>query len=178
MKKNKAVILFLLRFFISYIVLSSGYQWFLNNTQQTGIIYKSDPITKKVALQTVSTANFLGYNFSTNQHPKELSFKLFTENRYVARVVEGCNAISVIILFWAFIIAFTGTLKATFIFGLLGSLSIYSINIIRIILLTIAVDKYPMQSHFLHHIIFPAIIYGFTFLLWVIWVKYYALKKT
>ncbi len=178
MKKNKAVILFLLRFFISYIVLSGGYQWFLNSTQQTGIVYKSDPITKKVALQTVSTANFFGYNFSTKQHPEELSFKLFTENRYVARVVEGCNAISVIILFWAFIIAFTGTLNKTLIFGILGSLAIYSINITRIIFLTVAVDKYPKQTHFSHHIVFPAIIYGFTFLLWVVWVKHYALKKT
>ena len=177
MKKNKAVIIFLLRFFISYVILSSGYQWFLNKTQQTDTAYKSDPITKMLALQTVATANFFGNEFSTTQHPEELSYKLFTEDRYVARVVEGCNSISVIILFWAFIIAFIGTFKGTLIFGILGSLSIYIINIARIVLLTIAVDKYPEQTHFLHHIVFPAIIYGFTFLLWVVWVKYYALKK-
>jgi len=129
-----------------------------------------------VASHTESLGNFLGFQFVTEQHPEELSFKIFTDDNYVARVVEGCNSISVIILFWAFIIAFTGNWKNTLLYGFIGSILIYSLNIIRIVLLSVAIHSYPHYSDFLHQIVFPAIIYGFTFLLWVIWVKYFAKK--
>ena len=175
LKKNKAVLIFLLRFFVSYIALSSGYNWFLGNTQQTEDVFVSDPITRLVAEQTVTTARFLGLDFRTEQHPEELSYKLISNNNYVARVVEGCNSISIIVLFWAFIIAFKGRTKNTLLFGIMGGLSIYLLNILRIVLLTYAVDKYPSQTDFLHHIVFPGIIYGFTFVLWFVWVKHFAI---
>jgi len=177
LKKNKAVIVFLLRFFISYIVLSSAYNWYLSTNTAKETNYKTDAITRLVANQTVAIANFLGFNFSTEQHQEELSYKLYTDNKYVARVVEGCNSISVIILFWAFIIAFAGKIKHTIIFGIVGALLIYTINLLRIVILTLAVDTYPEHTHFLHHIVFPAIIYSFTFVLWIVWVKYFASKK-
>lgn len=176
MKKNKAVIVFLLRFFVSYFILSGLYQWYLKSNQQKGEIYRSSPITQLVANQTVATANLIGYDFTSEQHPNELSIKLFTNKNYTARVVEGCNSLSIIILFWAFIIAFKGGFKNTLAFGIIGSLAIYLLNIFRIVFLTVALDTFPQQSNFLHQIIFPSIIYGFTFILWVIWVRYFALK--
>lgn len=177
MKKNRAVIVFLLRFFVSYFMLSGFYQLYLSSKQQKGEIYSCAPITKLVADQTVTTANLLGYEFSSEQHPSELSIKLFTENKYRARVVEGCNSLSIIILFWAFIIAFKGSFKNTLLFGIFGTLLIYFLNIIRIIFITLALDSYPQHSHFLHQIIFPSIIYGFTFILWVVWVRYFAITE-
>lgn len=174
MKKNKAVLLFLLRFFVSYFILSGLYQWYLKEHQQVDPFYSCSPATELVAKNTTDLGSFLGYSFKMEQHPEELSFKLYTQDQYVARVVEGCNSISVIILFWAFIIAFTGNWKKTILFGIIGSFLIYALNIVRIVLLSIAINKYPQYSDFLHQIIFPAIIYGFTFLLWVIWVKYLA----
>jgi len=177
LKKNKAVLIFLLRFFVSYFILSSIYQFYLSKTTADKELFTSDPITCMVAKQTVGIANFIGLNFRTVQHTQELSYKLFTNEHYVARVVEGCNSISVIVLFLAFIIAFAGKIKHTFLFGIIGSLLIYILNLFRIILLTVAIDTLPEHTDFLHRIVFPAIIYGFTFLLWVVWVKYYAIKK-
>jgi exosortase family protein XrtF len=162
---------------VSYFVLSGLYQWYLTNNQQKGEEYTCSPITKIVADQTVSMANTFNFQFRSEQHPTELSIKLFTNGNYTARVVEGCNSLSIIILFWAFIIAFKGNLLNTLLFGVLGSLLIYLLNIARIVFLTIALDSYPQHSHFLHQIIFPSIIYGFTFFLWVIWVRYFALKE-
>ncbi len=177
MKKNKAVLLFLLRFFVSYLLLAGGYQWYLTVFQQNETIYRCDPITETVANQCVAVGNFLGYEFHQEQHPDELSIKLYTDKHYTARVIEGCNAMSIIILFWAFIIAFRGTWKNTLLFGIVGGFLIYWMNIARIVFLTIVLDTYPQNSDFWHQIIFPSIIYGFTFILWVVWVRYFAIKN-
>jgi len=92
----------------------------------------------------------------------------------VARVIEGCNSISIIILF----IAFSGPKRATIIYAIVGSFIIYLINILRIAFLTMMLYNYPNQQMVLHNLVFPAIIYGTTFLLWVIWVqKFSHLKK-
>ncbi|MGB0892685.1 MAG: exosortase family protein XrtF, partial [Flavobacteriaceae bacterium] len=129
------------------------------------------------ANQTESVLNFFGYNAISVQHKEEMSVKLLVDDVYTARVIEGCNSMSIIILFIAFIVAFAGTLKATVLFALFGSLLIYGINILRIAFLTVMLHKYPNQQEFLHNLVFPAIIYGTTFLLWVIWVNRFSNHK-
>ena len=179
MKKNKDVILFLIRFFISYTVLVGLYQWYLNNSQskETGH-YKVSSITRIVSENSVYLGNGLGYNFKTEQASDELFMKLYTQGTYVAKIIEGCNAVSIIILFIAFVVAFAGSTKKTVLYILFGILSIYELNIFRIVLIAIALKRLPQYSGILHQIIFPGIIYGYTFLLWVIWVRYFAFKKT
>ena len=76
-----------------------------------------------------------------------------------------------LILFLAFIVAFKGSLKNTILFVIFGSLIIYFFNVIRIALLTVLLQEFPNQQMFLHNLVFPAIIYGITFLLWVVWVQ-------
>ena len=91
-------------------------------------------------------------------------------NKYLARIIEGCNAISVIILFASFIFAFSAKFKTTFLFILLGSALIFVLNILRIALLTIGLYYYPEYEEFLHNIVFPVVIYGVVFVLWIVWV--------
>ncbi len=150
------------------------YNLYQNKTQEKEPDFVCSPITKNVAKQTEKLITFFGYDAKTMQHPKELSFKLLVENNYVARVIEGCNSISVIILFLAFIIAFSGKIMTTILFGVIGSVLIYGINIVRIAILSIGLLKFPKQETLLHNLVFPAIIYGFIILLWLIWVKKYA----
>ncbi len=150
------------------------YNLYQNNTQKKEPNFSCSPITENVAKQSEKLITFFGYDAETLQHPKELSFKLFVEKKYVARVIEGCNSISVIILFLAFIIAFSGKTITTILFGVIGSVLIYYINIVRIAILSIGLYKYPKQESLLHDLIFPAIIYGFVVVLWLIWIKKYA----
>ncbi len=178
MKNNKPIILFLAKFFISYLVLTSLYSLYLSKTQEKETVYSCSPITSTVAHQTAQMINLLGYQAEVEQHQDELSLKVLVNNNYVARVIEGCNSISVIILFLAFIIAFSGNLLTTIIYGIIGSFLIYFTNIFRIAVLSIGILKYPKQQELLHSLIFPAIIYGMVFLLWVIWVnKFSNFKK-
>jgi exosortase family protein XrtF len=59
-----------------------------------------------------------------------------------------------------------------------GSILIYITNIFRIAILSIGILEYPAQQEILHSLVFPAIIYGMVFLLWVIWVnKFSDFKK-
>ena len=96
---------------------------------------------------------------------------------YLVRVVEGCNAMSVIILFLSFVLAFKKDWKTTFLFILAGSVLIYAFNILRIALLTIGIYEIPKYQELMHGTLFPIFIYGFVFLLWVFWIRNYRTEE-
>ncbi|QTE21716.1 exosortase family protein XrtF [Polaribacter cellanae] len=177
MKKHKNVVFFLIKFFATYFILFAIYATYLQNSQQKEVPFRTATITTTVAEQTVDVLEFFGFYADYKQHKEELSVKLLIDNIYTARVIEGCNSISIIILFIAFIVAFAGSIKATIIFSILGSLFIYVINIFRIAFLTVMIFKYPNKQEFLHNLVFPAIIYGTVFLLWVLWVNKFSNYK-
>mgnify|MGYP002630814245 CR=1 FL=1 len=177
MKNNKPVIIFLVKFFATYFLLFGIYSSYLHKNQIKTPLYSCAPITQIVANHTKMVAKWLGYHIYTEQHTKELSIKLMVGGNYTARVIEGCNSVSIIILFLAFIIAFTGSLRATFFYGLFGLFLIYSINILRIIALSLLLYRYPEYQEPLHTLIFPAVIYGLVFVLWIIWVRHFSHHK-
>jgi exosortase family protein XrtF len=96
---------------------------------------------------------------------------LTIDGNYTVNIVEGCNSISVIILFVAFIIAFAENLKKTVLFLFAGAVLIYIVNILRIAILTVALYKYPQHENILHSVVFPGIIYSMVFVLWMVWVR-------
>lgn len=171
MQSNKIVLLFLGKFFGVYILLFLMYSLYLNKTQSNSGVFACAPITNSVAKQTQFLLNTVGFDAKIEQHPEEVSVKLFINEKYVSRIIEGCNSISIIILFCSFVIAFSSNFKSTFLFILIGSLLIYAVNIIRIVIISIALYQFPQYEYILHDILFPLIIYGFTFLLWFIWIK-------
>ena len=156
-------------FLVVYGVLTLGYKMYLDKS--TGTKNYPDYFTHLVAKQSQSLLNTLGYETQIQSHPKEPSVKLIVNNKYVARVVEGCNSVSIIILFIAFIIAFSGHPKITFFYALAGSVLIYTANLIRIAVLSIGLYHYPWRRDIMHTIIFPLVIYGMVFILWMVWVR-------
>jgi len=107
-------------------------------------------------------------------HQKELSMKLIVNEVYLARIVEGCNAVSVMILFTSFILAFFGRWKITLLYIVFGCLCISAMNIARIAVLAAGLYEFPENSDFLHSVIFPLIIYGTVFILWVLWARLFS----
>ncbi len=152
-----------------YIGLSIVYNLYLNTS--IGSKYHPDYITNAVAYQTEALLSMVGYEAQVIKHPEEPSMKMIVRGKYIARIVEGCNAISVIVLFISFVVAFSGKLKTTILFLLSGSVIIYTVNLIRIVILSIGLYHYPWRNAILHSVIFPAIIYGMVFLLWMLWVN-------
>ncbi len=165
-KQYRSVIFFILKFFSVYAVLTWGYSAYLNSFQE-----EPDHLTVMVAEQSQHLIQMFGYNSEVIPHESEPIMKLLVNGTYLARVLEGCNSVSVLILFVTFIIAFTGRLWTSVLFVVLGSLAIYVANVVRIALIAIAIYEYPHYQDALHQIVFPAIIYGLVFLLWVLWVN-------
>jgi len=152
-----------------YIVLALTYKWYLNAS--IGSKFYPDYVTNTVAHQSESILNSIGYESKVVKHPKEPSMKLVVRGKYLARVIEGCNSLSVIVLFISFVIAFSGRFKTTALFLIFGSIIIYLVNLFRIVILSIGLYHYPWRSEILHSVIFPALIYGIVFLLWMLWVN-------
>ena len=167
--KYKSVLKFILTFLVVYISLSICYKFYLDYSKDSK--YYPDYITNLVARQSVDLIDFMGYNAKIIPHPDEASMKLIINDKYLARIIEGCNSISVIILFVSFIMAFSGKPKTTFMYLLAGSVLIYIANLLRIVILSIGLYHYPWRKDILHTVIFPGIIYGMVFLLWVVWVN-------
>ena len=171
MQSNKTVVVFLIKFFGSYALLFLAYSFYLNQTQSKTEVLACAPITNTVAHQTKELLVFVGYNAFVEQDTEEVSIKLLVNNQFVAHIIEGCNSISIIILFTSFIIAFSNGFKRTLLFIFCGSLLIYISNIFRIAIIALAIYKYPLYQNILHTIIFPLLIYGMVFMLWFLWVR-------
>tara|TARA_R110002111_G_scaffold99484_9_gene154006 strand:+ start:11168 stop:11719 length:552 start_codon:yes stop_codon:yes gene_type:complete len=174
--KYKAVIKFTLTFLLVYTVCSLLYKFYLQYSD--GSKFYPDYITNLVAKQTENILNVLGYSAEVLAHSDEPSMKLFLNGNFTARIIEGCNSISVIILFLSFIVAFSGKLKTTFFYILAGSVLIYVVNLFRIVLLSLGLYHYPEYSEVLHKVVFPGIIYGMVFLLWIFWVNRFSKLNT
>lgn len=165
----RAFFIFLLKFFAVYGLLTICYKYYLNGFEL--LTFEPDGITHFVSRQVVSFLKIFGQDAYILPHESQASMKLFYNQKYVARVVEGCNAMSVMILFVAFVIAFKGKIKHTFLFILAAILVIHILNVTRISLLAMGLYYYPEHEHILHDVIFPLFIYGAVFGLWVVWVQ-------
>lgn len=151
------------------MLFSVIYKFYLQYSD--GSKFYPDYFTHLVGVQSVDILNTLGFDAQILPQESEPSLKLILNKVYVARIIEGCNGLSVLILFISFIIAFSGKLKTTFFYILAGSVLIYVVNILRIVILSIGIFRYPKQTDILHEVVFPAIIYGVVFLLWIFWVN-------
>ena len=153
-----------------------SYKLYLDYSEGTN--FYPDYITNLVARQSKSLIETVGLKAEIAPHPNEASMKLIINNKFVARIIEGCNSISIIILFVSFIIAFSGKFKTTLFYLLFGCVMIYAVNLIRIVILTIGLYNYPWRREILHSVIFPLIIYGLVFLLWMFWVNRFVNLKS
>lgn len=167
----KPVLKILLRFLILYLILLGGYQLYLNYYSGQGL----DPISREVASQVTSIQNMIGYE-SVMQEVKERETSYFILlGQVTTRMVEGCNVISIMIMFLAFVFAFYRG-KKTFVFALVGIIILHLMNIFRIAGLNILALEKPEYLKIGHDYIFPAIIYGTVVLLWLIWIKFFSIK--
>lgn len=172
MKDFLPVLKILLRFVVIYIVFVLLYQFYLNHYENEVV----DPFTRWVAIQVAGLQDLFGFPTVLVDHLKLHSILFQTDGKYTTRMVEGCNVISVAILFSAFILAFYKGAK-TFLYVAVGLLILHILNIFRIALLNIIYINYPEYVKVGHDYIFPAIIYGGVIVLWLIWIQFFALKK-
>ena len=159
------VIKYILRFVFLYIVFSFVYTKYLAFFEG-----QTDYFTHNVAVNVAKVYHLLGIDANVETlHTTGL--KLIVNGKYVAKIVEGCSAASLIILFSVFILSFGRFKLKKLVFLILGVFSIYVFNIIRIVFLGYVLYAFPQYQDFLHRVLFPALIYGWIVLLWIIYIK-------
>lgn len=171
MKDFKEILFILLRFLGIWLVLFVLYQLFLN--QYKGDI---DAITRFISDQSAFLLNKTGFETTTLDFPYHETIQFYIKGKVATRMVEGCNAVSVMILFLAFIFAFYKGIK-TFGFALVGLVILYVLNLFRIYVLNVVVIEYNSLTKPAHDYFFPAIIYGGVVLLWLVWVNQFVIKE-
>jgi len=174
--KYRPFLAFLGVFLISYLILILIYQWYLGQFDTAN--FEVDGFTELVACQVKSVLSLFDYSVVLSPYPNDPSVLVAVDGVSIVRIIEGCNAISVMILFVAFVLAFSKGLVKTAGFVVFGLLIIHILNILRIAFLTIGIIKLPAYEHVLHGVIFPLVIYGTVFFLWIIWVTKFTTNAT
>ncbi|PSG90819.1 exosortase family protein XrtF [Aurantibacter aestuarii] len=173
LKEYRPVLKFIATFLGVYFLFTLAYKFYLDFSD--GSLYYPDYFSNLVGQQTVKLLEVFGYDASLiKSHEPVLN--LVINNKNLAFISEGCNGISIIILFASFIISFSKDFKTTFIYIISGSVLIYIANLIRIVIIAIALYHYPWREEILHNVIFPGLIYSMVFVLWMFWV--YRFNKT
>jgi exosortase family protein XrtF len=170
-QKYKPTIIFLLKFVLINAVLTMAYSKYLDSFPST------DSFTYEVSAESSALAEFVGFESYLEQNPNEPSVKFFLDDVYRVKIVEGCNGIAVMILFLSFVVAFGGKIIDILWFTVLGVLLIHVSNVIRITLLVYVYVYHYQYANSFHDYVFPAIIYGMVFILWVVWVNFFAFKQ-
>lgn len=173
MKEFKPVLIFLLKFVVVGIILVLLYNLYLKQYHQFNL---PDPYSEFIANCTSKTMDFFGFDSIQKNDPKNPWIWIGIDGKWTSYINEGCNAISIMIIFVAFMAAFSTTLKQTILFILGGLFVIQTMNILRIALLNYIFAYHKEYGKMAHDYLFPAIIYGTIVVLWVVWVKYFALK--
>ena len=164
LKEFRPSFLFLGKFLAIYFVFNIIYGIYVESYGN-----KADGITWWVSGQTTSILHSLGYDAGTRAHDIDPKVVLLNGGDIVVNLFEGCNGINIMILFMAFIIAFSGKIKDMLWFIPAGFLFIHLANLARIVLLYWVYEDKPDYMYFTHKYLFTAVIYGAIFFLWVIW---------
>lgn len=91
---------------------------------------------------------------------------------------DNCNGMVLFALFAGFIISFPGKLLNKFIYIIIGVILIELVNILRVVVLAILQTHSVFLMEFNHTYTFTIVIYGFIFLLWMLWVNKYSGVQT
>ena len=167
--KHRSFLLFLARFFGSYFVFATLYQCYLLGFDE--LKFEVDFFTKTVSSQSVYFLKWIDTSWQMANNLEEPCMNILYNNEWISRIVEGCNGLSIMILFASFVLAFYKGFKATFSYIVFGVLIIHVFNILRIVGLNLAMIRFKKYTDFLHNILFPLVIYGIVFLLWFFWVN-------
>ena len=173
LKELKPILFILLRFLGIYFILLFLYERiYLAHYKGCGL----DPISRFMAQHVDYLQNFLGYKTYLVDNISASGVYYCSDKKILSIMVEGCNIISVAILFLAFIFAFYQG-KKTFLFSLFGLFLMYVMNIFRIAGLNILGIVSPRYFIPAHDFIFPAIIYGTIVILWIVWINFFTLRN-
>src|SRR5690606_7780574 len=173
MRDFKPILIFILKFVVVGVVLILLYNLYLSQYHKFNL---PDPYSIFIADCTVLTLNTVGFDSSSVIDQTRPWVWIRIDDQWPSIINEGCKAISVMIIFIAFIVAFSTTWKQTSLFILSGLYIILIMNVLRITLLHYICVYLSDYGKIAQYYLFPVLFYGNIFVLWIIWVRFFALK--
>lgn len=86
-------------------------------------------------------------------------------------IARQCNGLELIVLYLGLLFCLPSSPKRMILFGTVGVLVIYILNIIRTAMLAVMYDINHSMTDFAHHYVFKIVIYAVVFLGWVLYMK-------
>lgn len=168
----KPSFLFLGKFLGFYLIANFLYGWWVTSYGSA-----PDPLTVLTTRQATFILDLAGYAVSHAPHPTRPAERIWLDGHAILSVYEGCNGMNVWIIFTGFILAFTGLSRPALIFWGIGTIIIYWVNQLRILLLFFISLAYPQSLYFFHKYFFTAGIYAVVFVLWYYWMTRYGKRE-
>lgn len=157
---------FLVVFIFSSFGLTSIYSAYLSSLEN-----QVDYFTNLAARGATALLNYLGLSTHYVLLPQANNVWIYQGDKALVSVIEGCNGVSVGILFLAFMFAFAGKWRVLIVFTALSLLLIWLVNIARIAWLAWVVMENGLETFYWQKSIFTASIYAFVLLLWLLWIR-------
>jgi exosortase family protein XrtF len=167
----KPVILFLIKFLVIYFVGSILYGLWVSSFEP-----KPDPFTYFVTEQTSWLLDVAGWETVVRDSDKTPTAILLHQGKSVISVYEGCNGINIFIMFVSFLFAFGPWVKQITWYAVAGLAIIHVANLFRVTTLFYVALYFPGSLYFIHKYLFTVFIYAVVFILWIVWVKKFAVK--
>ncbi|MEQ9440070.1 MAG: archaeosortase/exosortase family protein [Cyclobacteriaceae bacterium] len=168
MKNNKALYWFVAKAAGMFILWQVVYYLWL--APHTSI---ESWVTDVTATASTAMLRTLGYEADHYNHIKDASGNLFStitiNNKDQLNIGDGCNALTLVILFAGFIIAYPGNRWYKLLFIVVGSLAIFSINLVRCLLLIFNYLFFEASFDFNHKYTFTIVTYLCVFYFWMLW---------
>lgn len=157
---------FLVTFLLLYVILNSLYSVWISSWRDW-----PDPATIAVTKHVSFLLNLIGYESYSEVNSHAPTVRLKEGEKIMLNVFEGCNGISVAVVFVSFLAAFGGRWTAMAWYLPFGLFVIYASNLVRILLLYWVSRDFSRYFYYVHKYFFTAAIYGVVFLLWWIWIE-------
>ncbi|TVT40185.1 hypothetical protein FNT36_11885 [Hymenobacter setariae] len=154
---------------LRFAMLASGLYllWFLGYEHYLAADGRLDAaLTHNLATVSVAGLRLLGYAATLSGGVQPL---ISLAGQPVVFIWHPCNGLVLYALFSGFIVAFPGPARRKLWFVPLGLLLIYSLNVLRIIALSLNKYYHYQSADFNHHYTFTAVVYAGIFALWMWW---------
>jgi exosortase family protein XrtF len=171
-RQFKTIINFLLVFMLTFFVMSAVYDYYLHRTGE-----RVDGMSSFVATQAADLLGLLGFEASAYDVDTDKSSHVAMDGFARVKVIEGCNGLSVMILFLAFLLGFPGKIKTKVWFIPAGLLVIHLFNVFRVATLGWAVYSFGETGYPIYKELFTASIYLLVMAIWYVWVQRFGFPK-
>jgi len=151
----------ILRFCVLFLILILVFSFLLSLEPIKHYFY--DPFTFFIASQAAWILNTLGLNVYASDI-------IISGEGFSVKILANCNAIFEIMLFLSAVIAFPALLKEKLVGGILGSIFIYLLNLIRVVGLFLIGVYSPQFFEETHIYVSQSIFIVMVAMFWLFWV--------